>query len=235
MPAIVSLHRAMVTFLLFGFLIGLRHALEADHLAAVASMTRREGGWIAGALRGATWGLGHTITLLLVGGACLLLGAGIPEPLGRASEAVVGVMLVGLGAQVLWRLRRQHADGAARSGAYSRPTDRAHRPEEHELSRPGRFEGRAMAVGLVHGLAGSAALVLLTLETVGDPWSGIAYIALFGLGSMVGMAVLSLLIAVPFQLSGRFASGMIRGVEGTVGLATLVLGCWVLVQQASLV
>lgn len=238
----------MKSFLLFGFLIGLRHALEADHLAAVASMTRGERSWLSTILRGATWGVGHTLTLLLVGGGCLLLGASVPAPLGRAFEAIVGVMLVALGAQVLWRWRRQrihvhvhrHADGEVHLHAHSHADERPHDdPAAHDHRHPERFEGRALAVGLVHGLAGSAALVLLTLEATGGEagggvWIGLAYIALFGLGSIVGMAALSAVIAGPLKLSGRVAAGMMNGLEGTIGAATVVLGVWVLIRQAGL-
>lgn len=229
----------MSSILLFGFLLGLRHALEADHLAAVASMARGKQSVAHTVLRGAVWGFGHTLTLLLVGGLCLLLGAGVPARLERAFEAAVGVMLVLLGGEVLWRLRRQrvhihvhrHADGVEHLHAHSHAVDEVHDPAAHHHPHPQRFPRRALAIGLVHGLAGSAALLLLTVETAGTPWMAIFYIALFGLGSVAGMAALSAIMAVPLRFSNRLVTGLANGLEGAIGVATVAIGLWVLAVQ----
>jgi hypothetical protein len=222
----------MTSVLLLGLLMGLRHALDADHLAAVASLSTRTRGLRAALLQGAAWGLGHTLTLLGVGIVCLLLGAAVPAPWAQGLELVVGMMLVLLGTQVLVRMRRrrvhvhvhQHGDGTAHLHAHRHRPEEAHDPGRHEHSHPVAFPLRPLAVGIVHGLAGSAALVLLTLSTVGSFGLGLAYIALFGMGSMVGMAVLSSVIAVPLQASARRLGRFYDGVEAAVGLGTIAIG-----------
>jgi ABC-type nickel/cobalt efflux system permease component RcnA len=220
------------SILFLGVLMGMRHALEADHLAAVASLATRTGSLRAALLQGAAWGLGHTLTLLLFGGVCLLLGAAVPESWARGLESVVGVMLIFLGGQVLWRIRRRrihlhvhrHGDGETHVHAHGHQADEAHDASRHEHSHAEGFPVRALAVGIVHGLAGSAALLLLTVLAVGSFWQGLTYIALFGAGSMVGMAVLGSVIAVPLQASARLLGRFHVGLEAVVGLATIVIG-----------
>lgn len=223
----------MVSIFVLGFAMGVRHAFDADHLAAMATLATRSPGTRAGFLQGAAWGLGHTLTLLLVGGGCLLAGAAVPERWAARLELVVGFMLLALGLDTLRRLRRarihahvhDHGDGRAHwhvhrhlSAAHDDPA--AH---EHPHPRPG-FPGRALAVGLVHGLAGSAALFLLTLQSVGSFWPGLAYIALFGLGSILGMAGLSAVVAVPLRAAAGRAARARGAIEAVVGVATMALG-----------
>jgi cytochrome c biogenesis protein CcdA len=226
----------MASILLLGFLMGMRHALEADHLAAVASLAA--GGKASRrstVLRGAVWGLGHTITLLAFGGVCLVLGLAVPERLSRLLEAGVGVMLLALGAEILWRARRTrlhvhihgHGDGQQHLHAHSHAPGEFHDPTRHDHRHPQGFPGRALVVGMVHGLAGSAALVLLAVETLGSAWQGLLYILLFGAGSIAGMAVLSAVIAVPLELSARRLTRMFAVVELVVGISTIGIGLWV--------
>jgi len=224
--------------LVLGFLFGLRHALDADHLAAVASLATRNPGLRRAAARGAAWGLGHTVTLLLVGGCGLLLGARIPPGWARAAEAAVGVMLVALGIDVFRRLRRRgvhfhphrHSDGTVHFHAHGHEPAAAHDAAHHEHRHP--LPRRAIWVGMVHGLAGSAALLLLTLQAVGSLWLGLLYIALFGLGSAAGMALLSAAIALPLRASARRVHGLDVGLERVVGVATVLVGLWALVRAA---
>lgn len=223
----------MLSIFAFGFVMGLRHAFEADHLAAVATLaTRGPGGPRAGLLQGAAWGLGHTLTLLLVGGTCLLVGAAVPERWAVRLELAVGVMLLVLGADTLLRMRRArvhahvhaHADGRAHWHVHRHGTHAAHEGAAHEHVDGHPRPWRALAVGLVHGLAGSAALFLLTLQTVGSFWPGLAYIALFGCGSILGMAGLSAVIAVPMRAAADRLS-LVRGaLEVLVGLGTVGVG-----------
>lgn len=201
----------MLSIFAFGLVMGVRHAFEGDHLAAVATLATREGDSRADLLRGAAWGLGHTITLLLVGAVCLFLGAAVPERWASRLELVVGVMLLGLGIDTLLRLHR-------------RPGSTGDRAEHSHPHPPGTFPGRAFVVGLVHGLAGSAALFLLTLQTVGSFWPGLAYIALFGLGSILGMAVLSAAIALPLRAAAAHPSRVRSVLELAVGIGTIAIG-----------
>lgn len=223
----------MIGIFALGFVMGLRHAFEADHLAAMATLATRSRGPHAGLLQGAAWGLGHTLTLLLVGGACLLTGTAVPERWATRLELVVGFMLLGLGADTLRRMRRarihahvhEHHDGhehwhVHRHQAAAHDDPAAHRHSHEREALP----VRALAVGLVHGLAGSAALFLLTLQTVGSFWPGIAYIVLFGLGSILGMAGLSAVIAVPMRAAAQPVARAQRLIEAVVGLATMAVG-----------
>jgi ABC-type nickel/cobalt efflux system permease component RcnA len=226
----------MKSVLVLGLLMGMRHALEADHLAAVATLATRSRGVRGTILRGVVWGLGHTLTLGLVGGICLLLGTAVPERLAQALELAVGVMLVVLGAEVLWRIHRRrvhlhvhrHGDGTVHLHAHSHTPAEAHDPGHHHHPHPEGVSGRALVVGMVHGLAGSAALVLLALSGAGSFGAGLAYIALFGVGSILGMAALSAVIAVPLLGAARRLTGMVNGLEAVIGLSTLGIGLWVI-------
>ena len=235
------------TIVALGFLVGMRHALEADHLAAVATLARESRGVRESAFRGAVWGLGHTLTLFLVGGVCLLLGGVVPDGFARAAEAGVGAMLVVLGVQVFVRLRRQgvhvhahrHDDGTVHLHAHTHSDPpAAHHPREHHHTHRKGFPRRALVIGLVHGLAGSAALLLLALETTTTPWAGLLYITVFGLGSVIGMAVLSAAIALPFAASlgdrAVWLTRFYRGLEVAVGVTAVAVGVWVLLRAVAM-
>ncbi len=221
-----------LTLLLLGFVLGMRHAVETDHVAAVASLATRSNGLGESMRQGAAWGLGHTLTLFVFGGLVLVLDVVMPETLARGLEFAVGLMLVGLGADVLWRLGRErihfhthrHADGEVHFHAHSHAGERGHDPDRHAHGHADRFPVRAMLVGLMHGMAGSAALIILTLQTVQSPWAGLAYIALFGAGSIAGMALLSVAIAVPLRLSAKGLTWLHNGLQAVVGIATVAIG-----------
>ena len=221
-----------LTLLLLGFLIGMRHAVESDHVAAVASLATRSTSLGDSVRQGAAWGLGHTLTLFIFGGLVLVLDVVMPETMARVLELAVGIMLVGLGTDVLWRLGRdrihfhthRHDDGKVHFHAHSHAGEQTHDPARHNHGHADRFPVRAMLVGLMHGMAGSAALIILTLQTVQSPWAGLAYIALFGIGSIAGMALLSAAIAVPLHLSARGMTRLHNGLQAAVGIATMAIG-----------
>lgn len=226
-----------LSVLLVGFLLGIRHAVEADHVAAVATLVTRRAGWMQTALQGIAWGLGHTLTLMLFGGIVLALGETIPPRLELALELAVGVMLIALGADVLRRLARErvhfhvhsHADGARHVHAHAHTAEEAAAHRSHAdapHAHPHGLPLRALAVGTMHGLAGSAALVLLSLEAVPSWQLGLGYIALFGAGSIVGMALLSVAIAVPLRLSERRLGGLHNGLTAALGLLSCAVGAW---------
>jgi len=220
--------------LILGFLIGLRHALEADHVAAVAALASRapsaREAWPLGAL----WGLGHTATLFIVGGLVFALGAAIPENIARYLELLVGVMLVCLGADVLYRVVRdrvhfhshRHADGISHFHAHSHAGEvkDGHDPASHKHGHRNRLRIRAALVGMMHGLAGSAALVILTAQSAPGLGQGLIYIGLFGAGSITGMAVLSVIIAAPMAYAAHSLTWTFNGLKGAVGLGTAALG-----------
>src|ERR1700736_2479010 len=214
-----------------GFLLGMQHALEADHIAAVSSIAARRT-QIGDIVRhGLTWGLGHTLTLFVFADAALLLGHAIPEQVARPIESAVGIMLVGLGAHVLWRLRRDrihfhrhgHSDGTVHIHAHSHAGETvAHTRAVHAHAHG--FRWRTLLVGLMHGMAGSAALLVLSASRAPSPAAGIGYVALFGIGSMVGMGALSGVIAVPLAVSARWLALANRGLQGAIGLVTIAIG-----------
>src|SRR5450432_2488815 len=206
-----------------GFLLGLQHALEADHIAAVSSIAARRSDVGDIVRHGLTWGLGHTLTLFVFAGAAIMLGHAIPEQLARPLETAVGVMLVGLGAHVLWRLwrdrvhfhRHGHGDGTVHFHAHSHAGETApHARAAHMHGHAPGFRWRTLLVGLMHGMAGSAALLVLAVTQASSPAAGLGYVALFGIGSMVGMAALSGVIAVPIAVSARWLTWANRGLQG---------------------
>jgi hypothetical protein len=220
-----------------GFLLGMQHALEADHIAAVSSIAARRSEVGDIVKHGLTWGLGHTLTLFVFAGAAILLGHAIPEELARPLETAVGIMLVGLGAHVLWRLRRDrvhfhrhsHDGGVVHFHAHSHAGEpHAHAPHLHAHG----FRWRTLLVGLMHGMAGSAALLVLTVAQAPSAIAGLGYIALFGIGSMIGMGLLSTVIAVPIAVSARWLTWANRSLQGAVGLVTIAIGLNTIVATA---
>ena len=220
-----------------GFLLGMQHALEADHIAAVSSIAARRSQVGDIVRHGLTWGLGHTLTLFAFAGAAIWLGRAIPEHVARPLETAVGIMLVGLGMHVLWRLwrdrvhfhRHGHDDGTVHIHAHShagetRPHARA--PHAHAHG----FRWRTLLVGLMHGMAGSAALLVLAVSQAASPAIGLGYVALFGIGSMIGMAALSTVIAVPLAVSARWLTWANRGLQGAVGMITVAVGATTIVE-----
>lgn len=220
------------TILALGLVFGMQHALEADHLAAVATLAARERS-LAGTLRqGVAWGIGHTLTLLAFGGVVLLLGAAIPEQAAHWLEAAVGAMLVVLGADLLQRMARskvhfhshRHDDGARHFHAHSHQGEPGRHDAEPHQHHHLRLPRRAIAVGMVHGLAGSAALVLVALDKLASPLWGALYVLLFGAGSIAGMALLSVAISLPLHAGAARLTLLHRGVQGVIALITIGLG-----------
>ena len=215
----------------FGFLLGMQHALEADHIAAVSSIAARRANLGDIVKHGLTWGLGHTITLFVFAGAAILLGHAIPEHISGPMETAVGIMLVGLGAHVLWRLWRdrvhfhqhRHGDGTEHFHLHSHAADVVpHQRSSHAHTHG--FRWRTLLVGLMHGMAGSAALLVLAVTQAASPADGLMYVLLFGVGSMVGMGALSALIAVPLVVSARWLTWANRALQGVVGIVTIGIG-----------
>ena len=232
----------MTTFLLFGFLIGMRHALEADHVAAVASLAMNNRGRKGVVRLGAAWGLGHTLTLFTVGLAALYSGQAVPERFAAYLEMAVGVMLIVLGAGVIWRLVRDRVHfhthrhgGGAHFHAHSHAGEGVHESSAHRHVHPPVPAGRALLVGLMHGMAGSAALVVLALGAMDSFWSGVGYLLLFGVGSMAGMALFTCAMAVPLRYAARNFTWAYNGLTAVVGLGTVVLGAVVIYRAGSVI
>ncbi|MDJ0683515.1 MAG: high frequency lysogenization protein HflD [Alphaproteobacteria bacterium] len=222
----------MEGFLVLGFLIGMQHALEADHLAAVAAMAAGSRSSKRGlALRGAVWGLGHTITLSAICFAVILMGLTLTDQMAAALEFGVGVMLVLLGIDVVRRMRARrihfhahdHGDGQAHLHAHSHAgATQPHADDPHDHRHPKGFFLRALIIGLVHGAAGSAALLALAVAATRDPWSAVGYVVVFGLGSILGMAALSFVAAWPLGAMERYTKWLHNGLS--LGAAVLAVG-----------
>jgi cytochrome c biogenesis protein CcdA len=221
-----------------GFLLGMQHALEADHIAAVSSIAARRSQIGDIVKHGLTWGLGHTLTLFVFASVAILLGRAIPETVAKPIEGAVGLMLIGLGAHVLWRLwrdrvhfhRHGHADGTVHFHAHSHAGDTLPHTRTAHIHEHG-FRWRTLLVGLMHGMAGSAALLVLAVTQASSAAAGLGYVALFGIGSMIGMGALSAVIAVPLAVSARFLTVANRALQGAVGAVTITIGLVTLVES----
>jgi ABC-type nickel/cobalt efflux system permease component RcnA len=213
---------SLASMLALGFALGLKHAFDADHLAAVSTMTSGRRSLLSSSLIGAVWGLGHTIALMVAGVLVILLHIQIGERAGKALEFCVGIMLIVLGVNALRKLSaggrvhmHQHEHGG-RWHAHPHLHDSKHTDEPH-THHGVKLGMRPLLIGLMHGMAGSAALTLLVLTTIPSPLQGLSYIMLFGIGSIGGMMIMSTLFALPARLTaGRFARAdlALRGVSG---------------------
>jgi len=213
-----------------GLLLGIQHALDPDHLIAVSTIVSEHKNFKWASLIGAFWGLGHTTTLFIVGLLVIGLRVSIPPRLGEGLEFLVALMLVILGINVL-----RKAFGAERVHLHTH----SHSPETHthfhvhdnprqDHAHPHPFKAmrRPFIVGMVHGLAGSAALMLLVLSTIESPVGGLLYIVIFGLGSVGGMLLLSGIIGLPFILTAQRFSAMNRWIRVFAGVASVTFGIY---------
>lgn len=232
----------MLTWILFGFLLGLQHALEADHIAAVASIAADKKGLRPILHHGSLWGLGHALTLGAVGGAVYALQLALSERLAMALEFGVGLMLVVLGGRLLYVMAKarihfhlhRHRDGNTHFHAHSHAGDVApHAASTHAHPHPQHGWGRSVAVGMMHGLAGSAALVALAATAAPSVPLGLAFILLFGLGSVAGMALFSAVIAVPLSLTAKTLTWASRGLQALAGTVAVGIGLHILVETGT--
>lgn len=219
---------SMTATLGLGFLLGLKHALDADHLVAIATLAGERRGLLGSARTGAAWGLGHTTSLLLAGAAVIGLRLTIPPRVAQGMEFLVGVMLVALGLRILWPWARErwlHVHVHRHGGApHAHLHFHGRSLSEAGHAHGGQSLGRPFLVGLVHGMAGTAALVLLVLSTIPSAALGVLYIAVFGLGSIGGMVVMSCGLGLPFAFAAQRMSGLQEGLRVTAGAASTAFG-----------
>ncbi|MFP4004446.1 MAG: high frequency lysogenization protein HflD [Alphaproteobacteria bacterium] len=227
---------------LFGGLVGMQHALEADHLAAVAAMSAEHGSRRRVVLRGAWWGAGHTLALFILCGAVVLFGLTISARTEAALEFGVGAMIVVLGGNVLWTaLRRRihfhvhhHGDHVRHVHAHSHEGEAvSHAHSGHDHAHPPARFGRALAVGLVHGAAGSAGLLVLAVAAAESAWSALAYVAAFGAGSILGMAALSLVASWPLGMLERGAGWLNAGSKLAIGVIAVFIGARLMLESTA--
>lgn len=219
-----------------GFFLGLKHAVEADHLAAVSTIVAERKSLFSSTIVGGMWGLGHTISLFVAGIFVLLLDFQISEKSERTLEMLVGVMLVLLGLNVL----RKVIKGGTLHFHTHEHGEHAHvHPHVHEKGLEDElhthhgfsFNPRAVLIGMVHGLAGSAALMLLIIPTIESTLAGLLYIVIFGIGSIGGMMIMSFLVGLPFHLTASRLNRFNYVLQCVAGLISVGLGLFIIYEK----
>lgn len=220
----------------FGFLLGLKHAVEADHLAAVSTIVAERKSLWSSTFIGGLWGLGHTISLFLAGIFVLVLNFEISERTERALEFGVGIMLTFLGLNVLRKLLKggrlhfhPHEHGTRE---HAHPHIHAAGHEEERHTHHGlKFNPRAILIGMMHGLAGSAALMLLVIPTIESKTVGLLYIVIFGVGSIGGMMLMSFLVGLPFHFTAARYNRFNYVLQSIAGLVSIALGLIIIYEK----
>jgi ABC-type nickel/cobalt efflux system permease component RcnA len=251
-----------------GFVLGMRHATDPDHVIAVSTIVTRQRSIRQAGLIGALWGVGHTITIFCVGAAIILFNVTVPPRLGLAMELMVGLMLILLGIlnltgllqRITYRFTPAHDHGTTAKVVHSHVHHHgdtthehvhSHSPDVHmhleqlhpeqpprglfqrALQRLGLYQFlRPLAIGLVHGLAGSAAVALLVLAEIRDPRWATVYLLVFGFGTIAGMMLITLAIGTPFVYASQRFSTIHRGLGTAAGLLSLAFGLFITVQIA---
>ena len=220
--------------LALGFVLGLRHALDADHLAAVSTFASEEKSLLRSSMIGVSWGMGYTVALLAFGLAIAAFRLALTPRLAQVLEFIVGLMLIGLGASVLFRLWKGSAlhahahahDGVEHKHLHVHVAEPRHEHQHQHQHRTLRLGGRPFMVGIVHGLAGTAALMMLVVGTLPSLVLAAAYILVFGAGSIGGMVVMSVLISVPLAIATSRLRVVERGIRIAAGLFSLGFGSY---------
>jgi ABC-type nickel/cobalt efflux system permease component RcnA len=223
------------SFLIFGIVIGMQHALEADHLAAVGALSAGKTGRRRLVLLGTSWGLGHTIALFALSLGVLLLGFVLTKQMQAALEVAVGVIVVLLGANVVWNVARRrvhlhvhhHGDGRRHIHAHAHAHAEEPTSSAHDVHRHSHHERRllaALGVGLVHGAAGSGVLLALTAATADSVAGALLYVAFFGVGSITGMAALSFAASYPLRVLERAADWLNMSAMFAIGSFAIIIG-----------
>jgi nickel/cobalt exporter len=235
-----------LTIILLGLFLGMRHSTDPDHVVAVSTIVSRQGSIRSSATIGLLWGLGHTLTIFLVGSAIIIFGVVIPPRLGLSMEFCVALMLILLGVLNLTGLMRwitERLTPMKSAPATPQPAVSVHRISENPGQTNQRASGsielfldrtigklglyqtiRPLVVGLVHGLAGSAAVALLVLSTIKSPLWSTAYLLVFGFGTMVGMMLMTAAISIPLVYTGKRFFNINRHLTVISGFASMAFG-----------
>ena len=247
----------LVSIIALGFFLGMRHATDPDHVIAVTTIVSRQRSFRQAALVGLLWGFGHTITIFVVGSAIILFGFVIPPRIGLTMELSVGLMLILLGILNLCGIMRwiteiftplpprQHTHSHGHRD-YIHSHEHGHTTGKQGYSEDATPVGwmdrtlgsmdfyqvlRPLVVGVVHGLAGSAAIALLVLTTIRVPGWAVLYLLVFGIGTVGGMMLITAAIAVPFTFSENRFARLHRGLGLASGLVSLIFGLFIVYQM----
>jgi ABC-type nickel/cobalt efflux system permease component RcnA len=227
----------VVALLGLGMLFGVKHATEVDHIVAVSTIVSQHRSVMRSAWVGAMWGAGHTLALLITGIVVLSLRVAIPESVSNWLEFSVALMIIALGASALWRVLRKGSeihlhkhehDGLSHVHVHFH--DKATKHVERSTAKHSHAVGsvglKPLLIGTMHGLAGSGALTLLVLTQIKSAWVGLAYLGVFGLGSVVGMLVMSGLIGLPFALTSRNLTNFHHRLQAVAAVLSICFGIW---------
>jgi ABC-type nickel/cobalt efflux system permease component RcnA len=228
---------SMMAVLTIGLVFGLKHATEVDHVVAVSTIVSRHKNVFHSALVGALWGAGHTASLLIVAAIVLSLRVTIPEAVSGWLEFGVAIMIIFLGINALRRPLRQNAhvhvhhhshDGLSHTHIHFHEHETQHAPvlQSHHSHAVSRLGWKPVLIGMMHGLAGSGALMLLVLTQISSPLLGFLYVATFGIGSIVGMLLMSGLIGLPFAFSSRKLTHLHQGLQTVAAVFSICFGIW---------
>ena len=228
---------SMLAVLGIGLVFGLKHATEVDHVVAISTIVSRHKNVFHSAIVGALWGMGHTASLLIVAAIVLSLRIAIPERVSGWLEFGVAIMIICLGVSALRRALQKSAhvhvhqhshDGLSHTHIHFHENETTHAPAKqsrhsHALSRLG---WKPILIGMMHGLAGSGALMLLVLTQINSALLGFLYVATFGVGSIVGMLLMSGLIGLPFAFSSRKLTHFHQGLQTLAAVFSICFGIW---------
>lgn len=246
----------LLSIIALGFFLGMRHATDPDHVIAVTTIVSRQQSIRHAALIGILWGIGHTITILVVGSAIILFGIVIPPRLGLSMELSVGLMLILLGilnlsgimrwiAETFTPMQSEHAHShVIGNSVYSH--SHIHFPEKNNPSAADVQERwmdrtfgklgvyqvvRPLVVGLIHGLAGSAAVALLVLTTIRVPSLAVLYLLVFGIGTIAGMMLITMAIALPFKYSKTRFARLNHSLGVVSGIVSVAFGVFIVYEM----
>jgi sulfite exporter TauE/SafE len=223
---------SIFSILLVGFVLGLSHAVEADHLAAVSAIVSEKKSLFSASIIGGLWGVGHTISLFIVGALVIFLKLQISESVEARLEAIVGGMLVLLGLNALRKVltaEEIHAHPHSHDG-HAHAHLHLHKDETEEKSHHG-LSPRSVFIGMIHGLAGSAALMLLVIPTISSPIVALVYILIFGVGSIAGMMLMSFLIGLPFHFTANRFDVLNKAIRFCAGVFSLGWGSFIIYEK----
>ncbi|WP_423798443.1 sulfite exporter TauE/SafE family protein [Neobacillus sp. SAB-20_R2A] len=208
-----------------GFALGIKHAIEPDHVIAVSTIASQSKKLLRSSLAGVFWGIGHTATLFIIGIIIILMKGEIPEKWAMSLEFLVGIMLVYLGVSTVLSFKSIHIHQHEHHGeehkhvhSHTHMGKHGHKHKHKNVSYL-----KSMVIGLIHGLAGSGAMVLLTMSTVHSVWEAAIYILIFGVGTIIGMLFFTTIIGIPFVFSSK-KIGLNKSLTQITGVISIVFG-----------